>query len=97
MAVFSTDLSQTIEILLEKKQYNSIKNILVTLNPPDIAIILEDQPADRLMRLFRLLPKELAAEVFVEMEPELQEQLINGFTDRELADILDEMYHWEDQ
>lgn len=92
MAVFSTDLSQTIEILLEKKQYNSIKNILVTLNPPDIAIILEDQPADRLMRLFRLLPKELAAEVFVEMEPELQEQLINGFTDRELADILDEMY-----
>lgn len=92
MAVFSTDLSQTIEILLEKKQYNSIKNILVTLNPPDIATILEDQPADRLMRLFRLLPKELAAEVFVEMEPELQEQLINGFTDRELSDILDEMY-----
>lgn len=92
MAVFSTDLSQTIEILLEKKQYNSIKNILVTLNPPDIATILEDQPADRLMRLFRLLPKELAAEVFVEMEPELQEQLINGFTDKELAEILDEMY-----
>lgn len=92
MAVFSTDLSQTIEILLEKKQYNSIKNILVTLNPPDIAIILEDQPADRLMRLFRLLTKELAAEVFVEMEPELQEQLINGFTDKELAEILDEMY-----
>ena len=92
MAVFSTDLSRTIEILLEKKQYNSIKNILVTLNPPDIAIILEDQPADRLMRLFRLLTKELAAEVFVEMEPELQEQLINGFTDKELAEILDEMY-----
>ena len=92
MAVFSTDLSQTIEILLEKKQYNSIKNVLVTLNAPDIATILEDQPADRLMRLFRLLPKELAAEVFVEMEPELQEQLINGFTDKELAEILDEMY-----
>ena len=92
MAVFSTDLSQTIEILLEKKQYNSIKNILVTLNAPDIATILEDQPADRLMRLFRLLPKELAAEVFVEMEPELQEQLINGFTDKELSEILDEMY-----
>ncbi|MBR5948973.1 MAG: magnesium transporter [Clostridia bacterium] len=92
MAVFSTDISQTIEILLEKKQYNSVKNILVTINPPDIAVILEDQPADRLMRLFRLLPKELAAEVFVEMEPELQEQLINGFTDKELAEILDEMY-----
>lgn len=92
MAVFSTDLSQTIETLLEKKQYNSIRDILVTVNPPDVATILEDQPADRLMRLFRLLPKELAAEVFVEMEPELQEQLINGFTDKELSEIINEMY-----
>lgn len=92
MAVFSTDLSQTIETLLERKQYNSIKDILVTVNAPDIATILEDQPRERLMRLFRLLPKELAAEVFVEMEPELQEELINSFSDKELSDILGEMY-----
>ncbi len=92
MAVFSTDISKTIEILLERKQYNSIKNILVTINAPDIAIILRDQPADKLMRLFRLLPQELAADVFVEMEPELQEELINGFTDKELSEILNEMY-----
>ncbi|MBR4435683.1 MAG: magnesium transporter [Clostridia bacterium] len=92
MAVFSTDLSQTIETLLERKQYNSIRDILVTVNAPDIATILEDQPAERLMRLFRLLPKELAADVFVEMEPERQEELINGFSDKELSEILSEMY-----
>ena len=86
------DLSQTIETLLERKQYNSIKDILVTVNPADIAVILEDQPADRLMRLFRLLPKELGADVFVEMDADLQQQLINGFSDKELSEILAEMY-----
>ena len=86
------DLSQTVETLLERKQYNSVRDILVTVNAADIAVIFEDQPADRLMRLFRLLPKELAADVFVEMDPDLQQELINGFSDKELSEILNEMY-----
>lgn len=86
------DLSQTIETLLERKQYNSIRDILVTVNAADIAVIFEDQPADKLMRLFRLLPKELAADVFVEMDTDLQQELINGFSDKELSEILNEMY-----
>ena len=86
------DLSQTIETLLERRQYNSIRDILVTVNAADIAVIFEDQPADQLMRLFRLLPKELAADVFVEMDPDLQQELINGFSDKELSEILNEMY-----
>ena len=92
MAVFSTDLSQTVEVLLERKNYNSVKDILSTVNPADIAVIFRDQPAQRLLMLFRLLPKETAADVFVEMEPGLQEQLINAFSDKELADIVNEMY-----
>ncbi len=86
------DLSQTIETLLERKQYNSIRDILVTVNPADIAVIFEDQPADKLMRLFRLLPKDIAADVFVEMDTDLQQELINGFSDKELSEILNEMY-----
>ena len=86
------DLSQTIETLLERKQYNSVRDILVTVNAADIAVIFEDQPADRLLRLFRLLPKELAADVFVEMDTDLQQELINGFSDKELSEILNEMY-----
>ena len=45
MAVFSTDLSQTVEVLLERKNYNSVKDILSTVNPADIAVIFRDQPA----------------------------------------------------
>lgn len=92
MAVFSTDLSSTIETLLENKRYNSVKDILVTVNPQDIAVIFSDQPPARLILLFRLLPKELAAEVFVEMDPELQEQLINAFSDKELEELMSELY-----
>lgn len=84
MAVFSTDLSQTVEVLLERKNYNSVKDILSTVNPADIAVIFRDQPAQRLLMLFRLLPKETAADVFVEMEPVLQEQLINAFPTKSL-------------
>ena len=92
MAVFSTDLSSTIETLLENKRYNSVKDILVTVNPQDIAVIFSDQPPARLMLLFRLLPKELAADVFVEMDTELQEQLINAFSDKELEELMDGLY-----
>ena len=47
---------------------------------------------DKLPLLFRLLPKELAAETFVEMDPETQELLIQGFSDNELKDVVDELY-----
>ena len=69
MAVFSTDLSQTVEVLLERKNYNSVKDILSTVNPADIAVIFRDQPAQRLLMLFRLLPKETAADVSLKWNP----------------------------
>ena len=49
-------------------------------------------PEEKLPLLFRLLPKELAAETFVEMEPEAQELLIRGFSDHELKEVVDELY-----
>ena len=58
----------------------------------DIATVFEDLDEARLPLLFRLLPKELAAETFVEMEPELQELLIRGFSDSELKEVIDELY-----
>ena len=81
MAVLTANLTSTVETLLENKRYNSVKDILVTLNEVDIAAILDDQPPQRQIILFRLLPKELAADVFVEMEHESKELLINAFSD----------------
>ena len=62
------------------------------MNPSDIASVFDELEEERLPLLFRLLPKELAAETFVEMEPEAQELLIRGFSDSELREVLDELY-----
>ena len=83
---------ETLVSLLEEKKYSTLRDVLVTLNPADVAVLFEELPADRLPLLFRLLPKELAAETFVEMEPDEQELLIRGFSDNELKEVIDELY-----
>ncbi len=82
----------TIMQMLENKKYATLRDILVTMNPADIAAVFSELEEDKLPLLFRLLPKEMAAETFVEMEPDAQELLIRGFSDNELKEILDELY-----
>ena len=83
---------KTLTMLLDEKKYHSLRDILSTMNPADIAAIFDDLDQACLPLLFRLLPKELAAETFVEMEPEAQELLIRGFSDSELKEVIDELY-----
>ena len=92
MAAHSVTVEQTLSKLLQEKRYSAIRDVLVTMNPADIAAIFNEVPREQLPLLFRLLPKELAAETFVEMEPETQELLIHGFSDSELHEVVDELY-----
>ena len=85
-------LGETLAALVEGKKYATLRDILVTMNAVDVAGIFEEMPEEKLPLLFRLLPKELAAETFVEMEPEAQELLIRGFSDHELKEVVDELY-----
>ena len=88
----NTFVEQTLLRLLEQKKYHSLRDILATMNPSDIAYLLEELDERRLPLVFRLLPKELAAEAFVEMDSDQQELLIRGFSDTELKEVLDEMF-----
>ena len=83
---------EQVENLVERKRWPDLRDMLSLLEPADIAAILSELPEDRLPLLYRLLPKELAAEVFVEMEPEEQELLIKSFSDTELKEVLEELY-----
>lgn len=83
---------ETIISLLEKKKYTTLRDILTTMNPADIAALFDDLEDDALPLLFRLLPKEMAAETFVEMDEDMQELLIQGFSDTELKEVVDELY-----
>ena len=85
-------VEKTILAMLEEKKYATLRDILVTMNPADIAGIFASADAAHLPVLFRLLPKELAAETFVEMEPDAQELLIRTFSDNELKEVVDELY-----
>ena len=92
MAEHNFSVENTLSQLLELKKYHSLRDILSTMNPADVAAVFDDMAESQLPLLFRLLPKELAAETFVEMEPEAQELLIRGFSDSELKEVIDELY-----
>ena len=78
--------------LLEEKKYATLRDILTTMNPMDVAGLFDGLDEKQIPLMFRLLPKEQAAETFVEMEPEAKELLIRGFSDNELKEVLDELY-----
>ncbi len=86
------ELLEGIKELLRRKQYGALRELLTDLEPADIASLFEDLDAESIPLLFRLLPKEPAAEVFVELGPDAQEMLIRGFSNTELKEVLDELY-----
>ena len=85
-------VEKAILTMLEEKKYTALRDVLGTMNPADIAEIFSELVQRQIPLLFRLLPKETAAEAFAEMEPESQEVLIRGFSDNELKELLDELY-----
>ena len=85
-------VQKTLLQMLEGKKYSTLRDILVTMNPSDIAALFGELEERQIPLMFRLLPKEQAAETFVEMEPDAQELLIKSFSDNELKEIVDELY-----
>ncbi len=92
MAEYGVTIASTLTLLIAERKYTTVRDILVTMNPSDIAYVFGELEEDRLPIFFRLLPKELAAETFVEMEPEAQEVLIRAFSDAELREVINELY-----
>lgn len=78
--------------LLSQRRISKVKEILIKLNSTDVALILSEMEEKYLPVIFRILPKEFAAETFVDMDGDTQETLIKSFTDRELKEVLDELF-----
>ena len=87
-----TALAKTIETLLENKKYSSLRDVLSSMNEADIAAMFSEVSSDSLPLLFRLLPKDLAADTFALMDTDEQELLIRGFSDNEIKEVFDELY-----
>ncbi len=78
--------------LLDNRRYLEMRELFSEINRADIAQLLEELPQQKLPLVFRILPKEDAAEVFAYFESDIQEYLIRAFSDRELKEVLDELY-----
>ena len=85
-------MEKTLVKMLEEKKYATLRDILNTMYPADIAELFANLQEQKIPVMFRLLPKELAAETFAEMEADQQELLIQGFSDNELKEMLSELY-----
>ena len=78
--------------LLEQKNYALLKPLLSKMNPIDLASVFEEMEDQDLLRTFRILPKDLAAESFVEMSNEIQEKLLHQLNNKELKEVMDELF-----
>lgn len=83
---------QQLEGMLEEKKYSQAGALVKDLIPADAAILLEELPDHRMPLAFRLFPKELAADAFAYMSPESQELLVQGFSDRELDEVMSQLF-----
>lgn len=81
-----------IETLLSSKRFKSLKELLLNMNPVDIAASLESIVPDERVVVYRLLSKDVAADVFVELESDSQKNLIDKLSDKELSQVMDELF-----
>jgi len=87
-----TDKIEELSVLLENREFHKLRSMLSEYEAADIAALFAEMPADTIGLLFRLLPKEPAAEVFVELDTDLQQALIQAFSDAELEAVFDELF-----
>lgn len=89
--IIETKTEDIIE-LIEQDRYIDARKILVTMNAVDIGLLFDEIPKEKTVRVFRMLPKNLAADTFAYMRAEQQQHIVESITDREIASIVDEMF-----
>ena len=83
---------ETVMELLSERKFAEIRDMLRETNPIDVAQLLGEVPEEKLLILYRMLPKEDAADIFSEMDSDEQETLIRALSGREIREVVEEMY-----
>ncbi len=83
---------EKLQKLLEEKKYSDVHELLEGINSADIPSIFEELDEEQIVIVYRLLPKDVAADAFVELDSDMQEKLINALTDTELKSVLDDIF-----
>lgn len=78
--------------MLEERRFKELKGKLDTMHPIDVAEMLEEFEDRQMILIFRLIPKDEAAETFTEMNSDMKKTLLNALSDSEIKEVMDEMY-----
>jgi len=82
---------EVVQELLETKQYTRLRQLLAEMNDADIAACMDELEEPEMLKVFRILPKDLAADVFSYLEVDNQQMIITSLTDKEAAHIIDNL------
>ena len=85
------ELKDMIELVNENK-ITIFKNELSDYNAPDVAALMEELSEEKQLLVFRVLPKDLSAEVFAYLSPETQESIVRAISDKEVKQVMEELY-----
>lgn len=77
--------------LLAAKQYTNLRQLLAEINEADIAVLMEELEAEEMLKVYRILPKDLAADVFSYLETDSQQFIINSLSDKEAGSVIDNL------
>lgn len=86
------ELAERVPDFIKERKYAELRDILTEMNPADIGDLMEQLPRENLPLVYRILPKELATDVFVYIDSDTQELLISSFSDSELKEVIDDLY-----
>lgn len=86
------ELKEEIRNKMQERSINGIKKVLEEIKPQDIALLFEELEDEEIIVLYRILSKDLAVETFAEMDSDLQEKLIKALTDKELGEVVHELF-----
>ncbi len=85
-------MKEKVSELIETKKFNYLKEYLQSVNSADLPTLFEELDDEKNLIVYRLLSKEKAAEVFAELDSDVQEKLINNFSDKELQNVINELF-----
>lgn len=85
-------MKEKVTELIETKKFNYLKEYLQSVNSADLPTLFEELDDEKNLIVYRLLSKEKAAEVFAELDSDVQEKLINNFSDKELQNVINELF-----
>ncbi len=88
----TTLLFQQASEYLGQKNFSKLRELMANENPADLALLFTEFEEKDVLLFYRLLPKELASDTFSYMDSDMQEDLINGFSDKELREVLDQTF-----